>query len=390
MRTLLKSYKTEIAPTNEQAEQIRRTTGVCRYVYNLYLATNSERYSIGEKFMSGTDFSKWLNNAYIPQNPEKSWIKEVSSKSVKKSIMDAESAYKRFFKGLARFPRFKRKGTNDPKMYFVKTDAKSVIRCERHRIKIPTLGWVRLKEYGYIPYNYTIKSGTVSIHAGKYFVSALVEVPDVESKETKSGGVGIDLGIKEFATLSDETTYKNINKSCEVRRLEKKLRREQRRLSRKYESLKQRRKTLKGEATRQNIQKQKLKVQRIHYRMDCIRTDYINKAIAETVKTKPEFVAIEDLNVSGMMKNRHLSKAVASQKFSEFRTKLTAKCRENGLELRLVDRWYASSKTCHNCGRVKKDLTLKDRVFKCNCGYEADRDFNAALNLRDTDCYTVA
>lgn len=387
---MLKSFKTEIAPTVEQAEQIRRTIGVCRYVYNFYLATNNERHKAGEKFMSGMDFSKWLNNEYISQNPDKGWIKEVSSKSVKKSIMDAENAYKRFFKGLARFPRFKRKGCNDPKMYFVKTDAKAVIQCERHRIKIPTLGWVRLKEYGYIPTNYTIKSGAVSIHAGRYFVSVLVEVPDAEPQEPQADGIGIDLGIKEFATVSDKTTYRNINKTGEVRRLEKKLRREQRRLSRKYESLKQRNKTMKGEATRQNIQKQQLKVQRIHYRLDCIRTDYINKTIVETVKTKPEYIAIEDLNVSGMMKNRHLSKAVASQKFSEFRTKLTTKCHECGTELRLVDRWYPSSKTCHTCGAIKKSLKLSDRIFKCECGYMADRDFNAALNLRDTDCYTVA
>ena len=387
---MLKSYKTELAPTNEQAEQICRTIGVCRYIYNLYLATNGERHKAGEKFLSGMDFSKWLNNEYIPQNPDKAWIKEVSSKSVKKSIMDAEGAYKRFFKGLARFPRFKRKGVSDPKMYFVKTDAKAVIRCERHRIKIPTLGWVRLKEYGYIPTNYTIKSGAVYIHAGRYFVSVLAELTDADPQEPQTGGIGIDLGIKEFATVSNEATYKNINKTDEVRRLEKKLRSEQRRLSRKYESLKKRNKTMKGESTRQNIQKQQLKVQRIHYRLDCIRTDYINKAIAETVKTKPEYIAIEDLNVSGMMKNRHLSKAVASQKFSEFRAKLTAKCHENGTELRLVDRWYPSSKTCHACGAIKNGLTLKDRVFKCDCGYIADRDFNAALNLRDTDCYTVA
>lgn len=387
---MLKSYKTELTPTNEQVEQIRRTIGVCRYVYNFYLATNNERHKCGEKFLSGMDFSKWLNNEYIPQTPDKAWIKKVSSKSVKKSIMDAESAYKRFFKGLARFPKFKQKGVNDPKMYFVKTDAKAKIHCERHRIKIPTIGWVRLKEYGYIPTNYTIKSGTVSIRAGRYFVSVLVEMPDVEPNEPQSSGVGIDLGIKEFATLSDEMTYKNINKTDEVRRLEKKLRREQRKLSRKYESLKKRNKTMKGEATQQNIQKQQRKVQRIHYRLDCIRTDYINKTIAETVKTKPEYIAIEDLNVKGMMKNRHLSKAVANQKFAEFRTKLTAKCHETGTELRLVDRWYPSSKICHACGRMKKDLTLKDRVFKCECGYTADRDFNAALNLRDTDCYTVA
>jgi len=231
---LLRNYKMELAPTTEQADQIRRTLGVCRYVYNFYLATNNERHKAGKKFMTGMDFSKWLNNEYIPQNPDKAWIKEVSSKSVKKSIMDAEGAYRRFFKGLARIPRFKRKGVNDPKMYFVKTDAKAVIRCERHRIKIPTLGWVRLKGYGYIPTNYTIKSGTVSIRAGRYFVSVLVEVPDAVPQKPQTGGIGIDLGIKEFATVSNEKTYRNINKTGEVRRLEKKLRREQRRLSRKF------------------------------------------------------------------------------------------------------------------------------------------------------------
>ena len=155
-------------------------------------------------------------------------------------------------------------------------------------------------------------------------------------------------------------------------------------LSRKYENLK------KGESTQKNIQKQKLKVQRVHHKIDNIRTDYINKSIAEIVKTKPSYITIEDLNVSGMMKNRHLSKAVVSQKFYEFRTKLKAKCDENGIELRVVDRWYPSSKICHCCGAIKKDLRLSDRIYRCNCGYVNDRDFNAALNLRDALTYEVA
>ena len=167
--------------------------------------------------------------------------------------------------------------------------------------------------------------------------------------------------------------------------LEKKLIREQRSLSRKYENLKE------GESTqRANIQKQKLKVQKVHHKIDDIRTDYINKTIAEMVKTKPSYITIEDLNVSGMMKNKHLSKAVASQKFYEFRTKLQAKCNENGIELRVVDRWFPSSKTCHCCKNIKKDLKLSDRVFRCDCGYIEDRDFNAALNLRDATTYEVA
>jgi len=147
---------------------------------------------------------------------------------------------------------------------------------------------------------------------------------------------------------------------------------------------------MKGEATRQNIHKQVLKVQKIHHRIDNIRTDYINKTIAEIVKAKPSYITIEDLNVKEMMKNRHLSKAVASQKFYEFRTKLEAKCREIGIELRVVDRWYPSSKLCHECGRVKKDLRLSDRIYKCSCGYTEDRDLNAALNLRDALTYKMA
>ncbi|MCB6936716.1 transposase, partial [Anaerobutyricum hallii] len=159
----------------------------------------------------------------------------------------------------------------------------------------------------------------------------------------------------------------------------------QRSLSRKYENSK------KGESTqRANIQKQKIKVQKLYQKIDNIRTDYINKTIAEIVKTKPSFITIEDLNVKGMMKNRHLSKAVASQKFYEFRIKLQAKCNENGIELRVVDRWYPSSKTCHCCKNIKKDLRLSDRIFKCDCGYIEDRDFNAALNLRDAMTYEVA
>lgn len=147
---------------------------------------------------------------------------------------------------------------------------------------------------------------------------------------------------------------------------------------------------MKGEATRQNIQKQVLKVQKLHHRIDNIRTDYINKTIAEIVKTKPSYITIEDLNVKGMMKNRHLSKAVASQKFYEFRTKLEKQCKESGIELRVVDRFYPSSKLCHCCGFIKKDLKLSDRIYKCDCGYTCDRDFNASLNLRDAKTYKTA
>ena len=383
---MLKSFKTEINPTEEQKTKIRKTIGTCRFIYNFYLAHNKKLHEDGKKFMSSNKFRIWLNNEYLPQHPEYSWIKEAYSKAVTQSVNNGQTAFTRFFNHESAFPNFKKKGKSDVKMYFVKNNPKDCY-CERHRIKIPSLGWVRIKEKGYIPTTkdgYEIKSGSVSIKADRYYVSVLVEVSDNKTTNHFNEGIGIDLGLKDFAIVSNGKTYQNINKTEKLKKLERQLIREQRCLSRKYENLK------KGESTQKNIQKQKLKVQKLHHRIDNIRTDYINKTIAEMVKTKPSYITIEDLNVKGMMKNRHLAKAVASQKFYEFRTKLKAKCNENGIELRVVDRWYPSSKMCHCCGTIKKDLKLSDRIYRCDCGYVEDRDFNAALNLRDALTYEVA
>ena len=384
---MLKSFKTEINPSEEQKVKIRKTIGTCRFIYNFYLAHNKELHENGKKFMSSNKFRVWLNNEYLPSHPEYSWIKNAYSKAVTQAVNNGQTAFTRFFNHKSAFPNFKKKGKSDVKMYFVKNNPKDC-RCERHRINIPSLGWVRIKEKGYIPTTkdgYVIKSGHVSIKADRYYVSVLIEIPNNRIANNSNEGIGIDLGLKDFAVVSNGTSYKNINKSSKVKRLEKQLIREQRSLSRKYENVKKG-----GPTQRSNIQKQRLKVQKLYHRIDNIRTDYINKTIAEIVKTKPSYITIEDLNVSGMMKNKHLSKAVASQKFYEFRTKLQAKCNENGIELRVVDRWFPSSKTCHCCGAIKKDLKLSDRTFTCDCGYIEDRDFNAALNLRDATTYEVA
>ena len=384
---MLKSFKTEINPSEEQKVKIRKTIGTCRFIYNFYLAHNKELHENGKKFMSSNKFRVWLNNEYVPKHPEYSWIKEAYSKAVTQAVNNGQTAFTRFFNHKSAFPRFKKKGKSNVKMYFVKNNPKDC-RCERHRINIPSLGWVRIKEKGYIPTTkdgYVIKSGHVSIKADRYYVSVIIEIPDNRIANNSNEGIGIDLGLKDFAVVSNGTSYKNINKSAKLKKLEKQLIREQRSLSRKYENVKKG-----GPTQRANIQKQRLKVQKLHHRIDNIRTDYINKTIAEIVKTKPSYITIEDLNVSGMMKNKHLSKAVASQKFYEFRTKLQAKCNENGIELRVVDRWFPSSKTCHCCGAIKKDLKLSDRTFTCDCGYIEDRDFNAALNLRDATTYEVA
>jgi transposase, IS605 orfB family len=386
MTKLLKSFKTEINPTKEQIIKINKTIGTSRFIYNFYISHNKKIYEDKKEFMTGNEFSIWLNNEYIPNNPDKLWIKEVYSKSIRKSIENGYAAFINFFKHKTNFPKFKKKDKSDVKMYFIKNN-KTDCLSERHKIKIPTLGWVRLKEKGYIPTTkngFTIRSGTVSKKAGKYYVSVLVDMPDKNNIKNNNFGIGIDLGLKELAICSDRSIYQNINKTNRVKKIEKKLKREQRKLSRKIISIK------KGESTQKNFVKQKLKVQKLHQRLTNIRTDYINKTINSIVKTKPAFIVIEDLNVSGMMKNRHLSKAIAQQKFFEFRVKLINKCKENNIELRIVDRWYPSSKLCHDCGHIKKDLKLSDRTYVCSkCGYIEDRDINASLNLRDAKTYTV-
>ncbi|MDU2782012.1 MAG: transposase [Clostridium perfringens] len=380
----------EINPTDKQKSKIHQTIGVSRFVYNFYIAHNKEIYHREGKFVSGMDFSKWLNNEYIPKNQDMKWIKEVSSKATKQAIMNGDKAFRDFFKKAKGFPKFKKKKNQDVKAYFPKNN-KTDWTLERHKVKIPTLGWVRLKEFGYIPVNSIVKSGKVSQKADKYYVSILVEEDDKKVYKSTNEGLGIDLGVKEFVVCSNGIKFKNINKTSTVKKVEKKLKREQRKLSRKYESLKIRNKNLKeGRATSQNIQKQLVKVQKLHQRLTNIRTDYINKIVSSIIKQKPSYITIEDLAVSNLMKNKHLSKAIASQKFFEFKTKLMFKCKENHIELRIVDRFYPSSKTCSSCGKVKKDLKLSDRVYKCDCGLTIDRDLNASINLKNAKEYKIA
>lgn len=396
---VLLTYKTELNPNTKQKQKINATIGTIRYIKNMYLAHNNDVYANGGKFVSAMTFSKWLNNTYLPMHPDQSWIKKVSSKAIKQGILNTEKAFKQFFQGKANYPQFKKKNRQNVQMYFVKNDSKTVIAYERHRIKIPTLGWVKLKEKGYLPKhdeNQIIKSGTVSIKANRYYVSVLVEVPDSYAKvvsEPQNEGHGYDFGITHTATGSNGAVYENINKSSKIRSLEKRLRREQRRLSRKYESEKRRiqnKEISKGESTRQNIQKQTLKVQKIHQQLTNIRNDFQNKIVHEMAKTKPGYITIEDLNISGMMKNRHLSKAISQQKLYGIRMKLEQKAKHGYFELRMVHRFYPSSKLCHCCGSKKIDLRLSDRIYKCDhCGYVEDRDVNASFNLRDAKEYEV-
>lgn len=214
MRRLLKNFKTEIDPTEEQKVKIRKKIGTCRFIYNFYLAHNKELHENGKTFMSSHQFRVWLNNEYLPDHPEYAWIKEAYSKAVTQSVNHGQTAFTRFFKHQSGFPKFKKKGKSDVKMYFVKNNPKDC-RCERHRINIPSLGWVRIKEKGYIPATkdgYVIKSGSVSMKADRFYASVLIEIPDNKTTDIYSEGIGIDLGLKDFAILSNGKKYKNINK----------------------------------------------------------------------------------------------------------------------------------------------------------------------------------
>ena len=384
---MYKALKIELKLTVAQKIKVCQTIGTERFIYNEYIKYNQEQYKLGNKFISANDFSKYINNIYLPNNLDKKWIKEVSSKSVKQAMIYGEKAFKNFFKGLSAFPVFKKKGKNELGAYFVKNNKKD-FEFYRHKIKIPTLKFIRVKEYGYIPKNANIKSGTITKIANRYFLSLIIEVKDiVKTENTSTKGLGIDLGIKDTAICSDGMVFKNINKTKKVKKLKKKLKREQRKMSRSYEYSKS--KKIKLQELK-NFNKKKLKVQKIFYRLNCIRDDYNNKIVNEITRIKLKYITIEDLKVSNMIKNKHLSKAIQEQNFYSIRTKLINKCKERNIELRLVDAFYPSSKTCSCCGSVKKDLKLSDRIYKCyNCGLEMDRDYNASINLEKAKVYKI-
>ena len=372
---MLRAFKTEIKPTREQVIKIEKSIGVCRFLYNEYIRENIKSYEKDKKFITGNEFSKYVNNELSKSLP---WIKECGSKARKQAITRGELAYS--FQKRVGFLTLRRKEIN-MSLYFPK-NSKTDWEVERHRIKIPTLKWVRLKEKGYIPTKLSVISGTITKQADRYYVSVIMDI-EYTIKQNNNKGIGIDLGIKELAVCSDNRVYPNINKTKQVKRLEKRLKRQQKRLSRKLIKHK------KGESTR-NIDKQRLKVQKLHQRLSTKRTDYVNKVVYSIIKREPSFITIEDLNVAGMIKNRHLSKAISKQGFYMFRQRLLSKCQINNIELRIANRFLPSSKTCCKCGLINKGFTLKDRVFTCECGNNIDRDLNASINLRNTLDYKLA
>lgn len=389
----MRAYKTEIDPTPSQIELIHKTFGCTRYIYNQFVSENLENLASDKDYISAFDYSKRVNNDINTPT----WLKEVPSKAVKQSLMYADRAFKDYFSKRRGKPKFKKKGLSES-FYLIGT-----IKVERHRIFVPVLKWIRLKEFGYIPKNIT--SVTVSMKNGRYYISCLCKDDFDECIPLSDYSMGIDFGLKD-QFITEDKVIPSINKSLRIRKLEQRLRREQRKLSRKYEAnmvdkvyyktgakkgqLKSY-KWLKPLDECKNIQKQKLKVARIYERLTRIRTEYNRKALRSLVlERKPSSISIEDLAVRNMMKNRHLSKTISKAQWDQARIYLENLCKKLGVELRLVNRFYPSSKLCSDCGFKYKYLKLNERTWTCsNCGSKHDRDINAAINLGQCKEYTV-
>lgn len=387
------TYKTEINPTEEQIIQINKTLGVNRYLQNLYIEMNQRYYKYSKKFLTANTFDKWYRKYHTHQTGNY-WIEDVYSKARKQAIKDTENGYKRFFKKLSSNPpRYKKKGQNNVSMYFVRNGETQPIQSGRHRIKIPTLGWVRLKEKGYIPTEHDVLlSGRVTKQAGRYYVSVtLREKSTVKTHINYTEPIGVDLGIGKTAVVSNGKEYENINYTDKIKRTEKQLRKQQRKLSRKYESLKHKKINEKEETvTYKNINKQLLKVQKLHKRITDLRDDYQNKVVSEIVRTKPSSITLEKLNIQGMLSNKYLSKSIRDQRLYTFKEKLITKAKEHGIEVREVSMFYPSTKMCSSCGNKKETLGLHERTYECvNCGIAIDRDLNASYNLRDATDYVI-
>ncbi len=379
---MVKAIKVMLLPNNVQRTKLFQCAGASRFAYNWALAKEKENYEKGGKFISDTELRKEFTK--LRASDEYAWLRKISNNVTKQAIKDACNAYKNFFKGLQKYPRFKSKKRSKPKFYqdniklkFSDTHVKFERFSESKKANKQKLNWVRLAEHGRIPTDAKYMNPRISFDGLNWWISVCVEFPDCRERLSDEG-VGIDLGIKDLAVCSDGAKYKNINKSKTVKRLEKKKRRLQRSVSRKYEKNKK-----KGEYCKtNNIVKNEKLLLKVNHRLTNIRKNYLHQTTSEIINRKPRFVCIEDLNVSGMMKNRHLSKVVQSQGFFEFRRQLEYKCSDVGIQLIVADRFYPSSKTCSCCGNIKKDLKLSDRVYKCDCGNVIDRDFQASINLK--------
>ena len=371
-----------LIPNNKQRTKLFQYANTARFAYNWALGREKENYEHGGKFISDRDLRKEFTQ--LKKMDEYFWLNEISNNVTKQAIKDACNAYKRFFKGYSKFPKFKSRKFSKPSFYqdnvkikFTNTHVKVegfAISKKKNKQK---LNWIKLAEHNRIPTDGKYINPRIKYDGLNWYLTVGIEY---ENSITipKNKGIGIDLGIKDLAICSDGNKYPNINKTLKIKKLEKQKRRLQRSISRSYE------KNKKGESyckTKNVIKKEKLLL-KVNHKLTNIRQNYLHHTTSEIVKREPSFIVLEDLNVSGMMKNKHLSKAVQQQGFYEFRRQIKYKSAWNNITVILADRFFPSSKLCSCCGAIKKDLKLSDRIYKCECGNVIDRDYQAALNLK--------
>ena len=381
---MIKSIKVRLNPNNKQLTKLFQYAGCARFAYNWAISREEENHKQGNKFLSDMDLRKEFTQ--LKKLQEFKWLNEISNNVTKQAIKDACNAYKGFFKGQSKFPKFKSKKQSTPSFYqdniqiqFTGTHVKVEkfsISTKKNKQK---LNWIKLYEKGKIPTNCKYLNPRFTYDGLYWYVSVSIEVDDdTENTLPSNEGIGIDLGLKDLAICSDKNIYKNINKTQRVKKLEKRKRRLQRSVSRRYN------KNKKGDnyCKTSNIIKREKELLKTTKRLTNIRQNYLHQTTSEIIKRKPSFICIEDLNVSGMMKNRHLSEAIQQQGLYEFRRQIEYKAKWNNIPVIIADRFFPSSKMCSCCGNIKKDLKLSDRIYKCECGNIINRDFQASLNLK--------
>lgn len=389
---MLRGMKIALDLTDEQVQQMWKSAGVARWSYN-YAITRAKKHYLNY-LEDNTTVSKTLTEGQIRKeltvlkNTTHPWLKEVGSNVIKQAVKDWNDARIRFFKGLGKAPKYKSRNISKPSFYVNYESLRRVnggFRGEK-------LGFVKTTQpLPRIPKSSHYKNPRISFDGKYWYLSFSYEVPDI-SVDLTDLVIGVDLGVKNLATLSTGEFIENINKSRRVKQLEKQLRREQRHLARQMQA------NTKGYLTTanggkkpiykrplelcSNVQETKCKIKLIHRKLHSIRMNHLHQTTFYLVKQLPKGIVIEDLNVKGMLKNKHLAKHIQNAMFYEFRRQLEYKCLQYGIYLVVADRFYPSSKTCSYCGSIKSDLKLKERVYKCDsCGLEKDRDLNAAENL---------
>ena len=380
---MIKTIQVMLLPNNKQKTKLFQYANTARFAYNWALGREQENYKNGGKFISDGDLRKEFTQ--LKKTDEYAWLNNVSNNVTKQAIKDACEAYRDFFKGYTKFPRFKSKKHSVPKFYqdnvkiqFTDTHVKVEGFATSKKKNKQKLNWIRLAEHGRIPTeNVKYMNPRIKYDGVNWYITIGIEYENSDILPSNEG-IGIDLGVKDLAICSNGNTYKNTNKTQRVKKLEKRKRRLQHSISRKYE------KNKKGGSycKTSNIIKSEKELIKLNHRLTNIRQNYLNQITAEIVKTKPSFICIEDLNIKGMMKNKHLSQAVQQQGFGEFRRQIEYKSSWNNIPVIIADRFFPSSKLCICCGAIKKDLKLSDRIYKCECGNVIDRDYQAALNLK--------